>query len=313
VTNGVHLSTWIAPQFHIIYTGWLGENWIDRQDDSKIWQQVLSIPDNSIWAIHRWLKLKLISSILDQARYRWGKDKVAPIQPLAMGALLDTEALTIGFCRRFTAYKRADLIFHDIERLKRILNGELQPVQIIFAGKAHPNDEDGKRKIQRVYNIAKDPEFGGRIAFVEDYDMNIARDLVSGVDVWLNTPRAPMEASGTSGQKASLNGVLNLSVLDGWWREAYNGKNGWAIEEDPDTGSDEERDAHTANSLYEILEQRVVPLFYNRDMDGIPSEWVKMMKESIISNSCFFNTCRMAKEYNERFYVKAAKNTLRSA
>ena len=308
VTNGVHLPTWIAPQIFLLYSTHLGENWIERLDDRTIWESVLSIQDQTLWAMHRWLKLKLINSILDQARYRWAVDRVAPVQPLAMGALLDTEALTIGFCRRFTAYKRASLIFSDINRLKSILNRPLQPVQMIFAGKAHPGDEEGKRFIQQIYNMAKDPEFGGRIAFVEDYDMHIARDLVSGVDVWMNNPRVLMEASGTSGQKASLNGVINLSVLDGWWSEAYNGKNGWAIKEDASQGSNWERDIQTSTRIYDLLENLVIPLFYDRDIDGIPHGWIQMMKETIRSNTPFFNTQRMMKEYTERFYIKAAEN-----
>ena len=191
-----------------------------------------------------------------------------------------------------------------MERLKKILNLDLQPVQIIFAGKAHPNDEDGKRLIQQVYHLAKDPQFLGRIAFVEDYNMHLARDLVRGVDVWLNTPRFLMEASGTSGQKASLNGVLNLSVLDGWWCEAYNGVNGWAVKEKEGMNW-EEQDDNSANTIYDLLENKIIPLYYDIDAAGTPQGWVKMMKETIRSNTPFFNTRRMTKEYAERFYLKA--------
>ncbi|HIH37185.1 MAG TPA: alpha-glucan family phosphorylase, partial [Methanocellales archaeon] len=274
-----------------------------------LWDKINEIPDGQIWAMHRWLKIKLIRTILDRARERWSVDHVPPIQPLAMGALLDTETLTIGFCRRFTEYKRATLLFHDRERLKRILTNKFQPVQLIFAGKAHPNDEIGKRLVQEVYNNAKDPAFSGRIAFVEDYDIHIAKDLVSGVDVWLNTPRALMEASGTSGQKASLNGVLHLSVLDGWWYEGYNGSNGWAIEESQGNCNPADQDRQSANKIYEIIEDRIVPLFYERDLNGIPRGWVKMMKEAIRSIAPIFTTRRMAKEYLQRFYVKAYENS----
>jgi len=304
ITNGVHLPTWASPQLQVLYRQFLGDDWEEHQVDLGKWDGIRDLPDELIWAMHRWLKLKLNSSILDRARKRWSHDRVAAIQPLAMGALLDAEVLTIGFSRRFTGYKRAGLIFKDADRLKRIVNREMQPVQIIFAGKAHPQDEDGKRLIQQVYNYAKDPEYGGRIAFVEDYDMRMARDLVAGVDVWLNTPRVLMEASGTSGQKASVNGAINLSVLDGWWFEGYNGDNGWAVDERKVVDS-ADRDASTANAIYELLEDRVIPLYYDRDIDGIPHDWIKMMKESIRSNAPHFNTSRMAGEYVERFYLKA--------
>lgn len=308
ITNGVHAPTWVSPQFHILYNLHLGNDWLEKQEAPAVWDKIRSIPDEQIWAMHRWLKLKLINAILDRVRTRWSYDRVAPIQPLATGALLDTEALTIGFCRRFTTYKRSSLIFKDVNRLRSILTRELQPVQIIFSGKAHPNDEDGKRLIQEVYNIAKDPGFGGRIAFVEDYDMHMARDLVSGVDLWLNTPRKLLEASGTSGQKASMNGVPNLSVLDGWWFEGYNGINGWAVEENTDSGNQADWDRETANKIYDLLETQVIPLFYERDINGVPHGWIKMMKETIRSNTPYFNTKRMAREYTERFYLKACES-----
>jgi len=304
ITNGVHMPTWIAPQFDLLFRTYIAEDWIEKQDDLAMWENVHNIPDEVVWNTHRWLKLKLINGILERARERWSQAKVAPIQPLAMGALLDSDALTIGFCRRFTGYKRPTLIFRNMERLKKIMNLDLKPVQIVFAGKAHPNDEDGKKLIQQVYNLAKDPQFGGRIAFVEDYDMHLARDLVRGVDVWLNTPRFLMEASGTSGQKASMNGVLNLSVLDGWWFEAYNGYNGWAIEEKENVNVTEQDD-RTANAIYDLLENKIIPLYYGVDTAGIPHGWVKMMKETMRSNTPFFNTSRMTKEYAEHFYLKA--------
>jgi len=304
ITNGVHLPTWAAPQFQILFRRFLGDDWEEHQAEPGRWDGIRDIPDEAVWNMHRWLKLKLVSAILDRARERWSHDRIAAVQPLAMGALLDSEVLTIGFSRRFTGYKRAALIFKDTERLKKILNRDLQPVQIIFAGKAHPQDEDGKRLIQLIYNHAADPEYGGRIAFVEDYDMHIARDLVAGVDVWLNTPLVLMEASGTSGQKASVNGAVNLSVLDGWWFEGYNGDNGWAVDERSPADL-AERDTVTANAIYELLENRVIPLYYERDINGTPHTWIKMMKESIRSNAPYFNTSRMAGEYVERFYLRA--------
>ncbi|MEI6185832.1 MAG: alpha-glucan family phosphorylase [Dehalococcoidia bacterium] len=304
ITNGVHLPTWAAPQFQLLFRRFLGEDWEQHQAEAGKWDGIWDIPDELIWNMHRWLKLKLISAILDRARDRWSHDRIAAVQPLAMGALLDSEVLTIGFSRRFTGYKRAALIFKDTERLKKILNREMSPVQIIFAGKAHPQDEDGKRLIQQIYNCARDPDYGGRIAFVEDYDMHMSRDLVAGVDVWLNTPLVLMEASGTSGQKAAVNGAVNLSVLDGWWYEGYKGDNGWAVDERSQVNS-ADRDSTTADAIYELLEKQVIPLYYERDINGTPHGWIKMMKESIRSIAPYFNTSRMAGEYVERFYLKA--------
>lgn len=308
ITNGVHLATWVCPQIQIAYSKHIGENWLENQTDPAMWEKAYSIPDEVLWEVHRWRKIKLISTILDRARQRWTRDRVSPVQPLAMGALLDTEALTIGFCRRFTEYKRPTLIFKNIERLKKLMRIDLRPLQIVFAGKAHPNDEGGKRLIQQIYNYAKDPEFGGRVAFVEDYDMHMAHDMVSGVDVWLNTPRFLQEASGTSGQKASANGVLHLSVLDGWWYEGYNGDNGWGINEETSRGNYEDQDACTAESIYDILEDKVIPLYYDRDINGVPHGWVQMMKESIRTNMPFFNTRRMIHDYAEKYYVKAIEH-----
>jgi starch phosphorylase len=216
------------------------------------------------------------------------------------GTLLAPVALTIGFARRFASYKRASLIFSDPERLKRLLNNRWRPVQIIFAGKAHPADDEGKRILQEVFKAACNPDLGGHIAFVENYDEQLAQYLVHGVDVWLNNPVPPMEASGTSGMKAALNGVPQLSVLDGWWIEGYNGKNGWAFE---GSGSDEE----DAESVYNLLEKEIVPLYYKQDEDGVPHEWVKFMKESMKSTGAAFSARRMVKEYAMKFYKPALK------
>lgn len=224
-----------------------------------------------------------------------------------MGALLDVDALTIGFCRRFTDYKRASLILQDVSRLKHLLGDELKPIQIIFAGKAHPHDDDGKRLIQQVWEIARDPEFSGRIAFVEDYNIHLARYLVQGVDVWLNTPRPLEEACGTSGMKAALNGVPHLSVLDGWWYEAYDGGNGWAIHHDIETCDATDPDERDVCELYDLLENKVVPLYYDRDRNGIPHGWVRVMKQAIRSNAPLFSARRMAKEYSEQMYLRAAQ------
>ena len=309
VTNGVHVPTWVAPQTASLYETYLDHDWLKRHDDPTLWEKVADIPDEGIWAMRRWLKGKLISSVKERTRKRWAEDRVAPEQALAMGALLDTEMLTIAFCRRFTAYKRASLILHDIDRLKQLLRNEFRPVQIIFAGKAHPNDEPGKRLLQEIYNAAKNPEFGGRIAFVEDYDMHMARYLVHGADVWLNTPQPLHEASGTSGQKAAINGVLHLSVLDGWWGEGYNGKNGWAIHSNAETLNSADQDKADAEELYRLLEETVVPLYYDRDINGIPHGWIQIIKEAIRSNVPLFSARRMAKEYTEQMYLPAAQNS----
>jgi starch phosphorylase len=233
------------------------------------------------------------------------------VQVVASGVLLDPYALTIGFARRFATYKRANLILRDLGRLLDIINRPNFPVQIIFAGKAHPADEAGKMLIQEVYRTVKKAENGGRLVFLEDYDMNLARYLVQGVDVWLNTPRRPFEASGTSGMKAAMNGVLNFSVLDGWWREGYNGKNGWAIGRDIDYENTNQQDEEDAISLYETLENQIIPLYYNkRSSDGLPGEWIAMVKESIRTLAPQFSMRRMVKEYTEDLYVEALKSPI---
>jgi starch phosphorylase len=298
VTNGIHVPTWIAPQMAKLYEKYLGPDWLNRHDDP------------ALWAMHRWLKQKLIGSVRDWARRRWRENCAAPIQALATGALLDTETLTIVFSRRFTDYKRAALILRDIPRLRRLLQDELCPIQIIFSGKAHPNDHHGKCLIQEIYSMAKNPDFNGRIAFVEDYDMHISRYFVQGADIWLNTPRPFQEASGTSGMKATLNGVLHLSVLDGWWYEAYDGTNGWAICDGSQNPNTTDHDARDADELYHLLEEKATPLYYERDMDGVPHGWVKMMKQTIRSIAPLFSARRMVKEYTEQLYLPAAQASL---
>lgn len=310
VTNGVHLPTWIAPEMDHLYDKYLGPHWVERQDDPALWQLVLEIPDHELWAVHQQLKRKLMSFIRERARWQWIRGEVRPEQVLAAGTLLDPEALTVGFARRFATYKRADLIFHDLPRLKRILQDPWRPVQIIFAGKAHPADEPGQRLIQQVYALAKDHGLGGRITFVEDYDMHVARYFVQGVDVWLNTPRRPREASGTSGQKAALNGIPHLSVLDGWWHEGYNGANGWAIGEDHDYDDPNTQDQAEAETLYRLLEEEVVPLYYDRDRDDVPRGWMQVVKEAICSCAPTFSARRMVKEYTKQMYVPAARSLM---
>jgi len=259
-----------------------------------------------LWTVRRHLKRKLVHYMRERAREQWLATRVHPVQVVAAGVLLDPYALTIGFARRFATYKRANLILRDLDRLLRIVTQPHMPVQIIFAGKAHPADEPGKLLIQEVYRAVKKAENGGRLVFLEDYDMNLARYLTQGVDVWLNTPRRPNEASGTSGQKAAMNGVLNFSILDGWWREGYNGLNGWAIGDDREYDDPNQQDEADANSLYDILEHEIIPLYYReRSADGLPGDWIERMKESIRTLSPQFSVRRMVKEYTECMYFPA--------
>ncbi len=307
VTNGIHVPAWIGEAVNKIYRKYLGPDWIERHDDPALWERILDVPDDELWAAHLHLKRKLMSMIRERTRRRRVERRLDAEQVLCAGTFLDPDALIIGFARRFATYKRATIIFHDLDRLKRLLHDRYRPVQFIFSGKAHPADDGGKRFIQHIYNAAKDPAMGGRIAFVEDYDLQVARYLVQGVDVWLNTPRRPYEASGTSGQKAAANGIPNLSVLDGWWAEGYNGANGWAIDSGRQHDDPWAQDAADAEALYHLLEDEVVPLFYERDADYVPRGWVQVMKEAIRTAVPVFCTRRMVKEYTERFYVPAAE------
>ncbi|MDD2255359.1 alpha-glucan family phosphorylase, partial [Methanoculleus sp.] len=309
VTNGVHLPTWLNHRVKDLYDRYIGPtspDWLSEHDDPMVWELIDEIPDDELWKIHTHLKGKLINRIRERQRIKWAAHSGGASNPAAEGAFLNPSVLTIGFARRFSTYKRAHLVFEDLDRLKRILNNPWCPVQIVFAGKAHPNDNEGKRVLQKIYRYAQQPEFGGRIAFVEDYGEQVAQYLVHGVDVWLNNPLPPMEASGTSGMKASLNGVLNLSILDGWWIEGYNGRNGWAFGDE--AAPCKEQNAVDATAIYDILETEVVPLYYNRSIDDIPHGWVKMMKESIKSNAPRFSSRRMVKEYVIRYYPALLKS-----
>lgn len=306
VTNGVHTTTWMARRLRDLFDKYLGADWLDHLDDFEMWEKIEKIPDQELWAVRSHLKRKLVLYVQERARKRWMRGGFHPIQAIAEGVLLDPTVLTIGFARRFATYKRASLALSEFERLLRIINQPNRPVQILFAGKAHPADEPGKQLIQEVYRKVKKAENGGRIAFLEDYDMNLARHLVQGVDVWMNTPRRPNEASGTSGMKASVNGGLNFSVLDGWWREAYNGDNGWAIGPDADLDAAQVQDETDAESLYKTLENEIIPLYYeDRDENDIPVKWMQMMKDCMRTITPQFSTRRMVKEYVERLYLPA--------
>ena len=304
VTNGVHVPTWVPVEYHTLFSKYLGPDWLQHHDKAVLWERVNEIPDSELWQIHVELKHKAMSYFRERARRRWVAGTNDPTQVMASGTLLDPDALTIGFARRFATYKRASLIFRDIDRLSEIISDEHRPVQIVFAGKAHPEDDPGKMLIQNIYNMAKHNQLGGRIAFIEDYGMHMSRYLVQGVDVWLNTPRRPREASGTSGQKAALNGVPNLSILDGWWVEGYNGANGWAIGSDVDYEDEVMQDDEDAKSLYSLLEEEIIPLYYQRDRDDVPRGWTALIRESIRSNAPRFSARRMLKEYTE-LYLRA--------
>ena len=307
ITNGVHVPTWLSLEFVQLFEKYLGPDWANRCDDPAVWSGVRDIPDEELWNARTSLKRFLFAFIRQRARDRWAQENVSAAQVVSAGPLLDPGALTIGFARRFTAYKRPELIFRDPERLIRILSSSRRHVQIVFAGKSHPADDAGKHHLQQIYRHAIDPIYGGRIAFVDDYDMHVAHFLTQGCDVWLNTPRKPLEASGTSGMKAAINGVPHLSIGDGWWAEGYNGSNGWLIDGGT-TGDDAAaQDTADANAFYKLLEEQVVPTYYQRDDRGIPHAWLQIVRESIRTATPQFSALRMVKQYVDEMYAPAAE------
>jgi starch phosphorylase len=299
VTNGVHLATWMANPMMDLLDGELGPDWGSRLDDPALLERVLELDAVALWDVHARLKSRLLEHIREEARRRRNQ----PGQQVAAGSLLSPDALTIGFARRFAAYKRADLVFFDPDRLRGMVTDERRPVQIVFAGKAHPADEDGKQILQRVYRFASDPEFEGRIAFLENYEMHLAQQLVQGVDLWLNLPRVPLEACGTSGMKAGLNAVPQLGTLDGWWAEGYNAKNGWCIP----VGPRDEVDAHDAGYLYDLLTTEIVPAFFERDERGVPVQWVETMRQALKETLGRFTARTMVGRYTNDFYVPSMR------
>ncbi len=306
VTNGVHIPTWIAPDMARLFERHLGANWKDEHDVPHFWDNIATIPDEEIWALRESLRSYLIAFIRERTRQLWTHNQVTADRVVAAGTLLDPAALTIGFARRFTDYKRPELIFYDTERLARILTAFRRPVQIVFAGKAHPADRPGKQHLQNIFSHAINSAFGGRVAFVEDYDLHVGHFLVQGCDVWLNTPRKPFEASGTSGMKASINGVLHLSTGDGWWAEGHTGSNGWVIDGGVMSDNTQTVDAADADALYRLLEEEVVPCFYDRDATKIPRRWVQIVKEAIRTTMPRFSARRMVKQYAESMYAVAS-------
>jgi starch phosphorylase len=291
-----------------LFDEFIGADWLLKQDDPAIWNGVAAIPDERLWSTHLNLKRKLAITIRERMRNRWSEHEISLEQIIALGALFDPEALTIAFSRRFAEYKRPALLMRDSERLRKLLLNEMYPVNILYAGKSHPADNGSKQLLQQVYRVASDPAFKGRVIFLEDYDMHLARFLVQGVDVWLNNPRRLNEASGTSGMKAAVNGVLNVSVPDGWWLEGYNGRNGWAIGDGTPFGNREEEDRRDAEALFGLLEKEIVPLYYDQDRYGVPLGWTAMMKDSIRSIAPVFSTRRMFKQYIAQMYDPIRNN-----
>ncbi len=305
VTNGIHTRSWISMEMSALLNRYLGPQWGEKPADTVLWQRIDRIPDQELWRVHEIRRERLVhyarTRLASQVRQRGGTDAEITVA----GGVLFPDALTIGFARRFATYKRATLLLRDVDRLKRILNDPKRPVQILLAGKAHPHDTEGKELIRQIIRFARDPQVRRTVVFLEDYDISVARYLVQGADVWLNTPRRPNEASGTSGMKLLANGGLNLSILDGWWDEAYDREVGWAIGHGEEYSNPEYQDQVESEALYHILENDVVPLFYDRDTAGIPRGWLAKMKASMKRLSPIFSTNRMVAEYAERFYLPA--------
>ncbi len=309
ITNGVHEPSWIAPQMARLYDRHLGTGWQEHSSEARTWEGILDVDDAELWETHLHLKSRLVEFVRSRATEQ-ARRRVEPAEALQrLGRVLSPDALTIGFARRFATYKRADLILRDMEKLASMVNDAKYPVQFIFAGKAHPLDEPGKRMLQQIARMMNDSVLGERFVFVEDYDMNVGRHFVQGVDVWLNNPRRPLEASGTSGQKVVLNGGLNCSVLDGWWAEAYDGLNGFAIGTGRTHADMSVHDSRDGDDLYRVLREEVIPLFYQRDQDGLPRGWIKRMKRTIRTLGWRFNADRMVMDYTQKCYIPAAGGT----
>jgi glycogen phosphorylase len=306
ITNGIHIPSWISDDMARLLDRYLGRRWTEDPDNIKIWERINHIPDLELWRTHERRRERLVAfsrRILQEQLQRWGAKKVE-IQ--AAGEALNPQALTIGFARRFATYKRGDLILKDPARLAAILNHPQHPVQIIFAGKAHPQDQSGKEVIKNINHLARQPEFFQRIVFIEDYDMTVGRYLVQGVDIWLNNPLRPLEACGTSGMKAAANGGLNMSVLDGWWAEGYQPGLGWAIGSGEEYENPDYQNRIESQTIYTLLEKTIVPLFYERGRDNLPREWIGMMKKSMQTLAARFNSHRMLEDYVDRFYLPSA-------
>ena len=309
ITNGVHVPSWLAPQMGRLYDRHLGVGWQHNSGAALTWEEIENVDDGELWETHLSLKSQLIDFVRRRAREQ-AERRAEPLETLqGLGKVLSPDALTIGFARRFATYKRANLVLADMERLASMVNDPKRPVQFLFAGKAHPHDEPGKRVLQQIAKMMRDRKFADKFVFIEDYDINVGRYLVQGVDVWLNNPRRPLEASGTSGQKVVLNGGLNLSVLDGWWAEAYDGLNGFAIGGGRTHSNFDVHDSRDGEDLYRVLRDELIPLFYQRDRDGLPRGWIKRMKRTIRTLGWRFNADRMVMDYTQKCYIPAAGGT----
>ncbi len=307
VTNGVHFPSWAATEWRHLYEKYFDKNFMNDQSNEEIWHAIYNVPDEEIWATRMALKKKLTDYIRDKFRENWLKNQGDPSRVLSLLQKINPNALMIGFCRRFATYKRAHLLFTDLDRLSKIVNNPEHPVQFLFAGKAHPADGAGQDLIKKIYEISQRPEFLGKIIFLEDYDFRLARRLVSGVDIWMNTPTRPLEASGTSGEKAEMNGVVNLSVLDGWWLEGYREGAGWALTEKRTYDNQGYQDQLDAATIYGLLENEIIPLYYNTNKKGYSEGWIKVIKNSIATIAPHYTMKRQLDDYYDKFYTKEAK------
>ncbi|NLD45983.1 MAG: glycosyltransferase family 1 protein, partial [Clostridiaceae bacterium] len=305
ITNGIHTLTWLSPSIKYLYDKYLDKDWVDRLYDREVWDKVDKIPDEDLWKTHCVLKTKMISFVREKLKQQRMANGESIERVREVDTLLDSNALTIGFARRFATYKRANLIFRDIARIQKLLNNPEKPMQIIFAGKAHPADGPAHEIIKNINDIARQEGFNGKVILVENYNMTLARNLVQGVDIWLNNPRRPLEASGTSGQKVCINGLINFSILDGWWCEGYNGKNGWVIGDDTFFDNEYYQDNADSESIYNTLEKQIIPTYFDRNENGVPEKWVAVMKESIKSNTSLYSTHRMVQDYTTKFYINS--------
>ncbi|MES1254866.1 MAG: alpha-glucan family phosphorylase [Acidobacteriota bacterium] len=309
ITNGVHVNTWLAPQMRQVYDRHFGPDWPHRAGDSGFWEGIDAVDDGELWETHQTLKVRLIEVARRRAALCAERRGESPAFINQMRRSLSLDALTIGFARRFATYKRANLILQDLEAMVHLINNAQMPIQFVFAGKSHPHDRPGKEVLQQIAQLTRDPRFAGKVVFIEDYDISVGRFLVQGVDVWLNNPRRPLEACGTSGQKVVLNGGLNLSVLDGWWAEAYDGLNGFAIGTGDTHSSEELHDRRDGIDLIKVLRDTVIPLYYDRDRDGLPRAWIARVKQAMRTLGWRFSADRMVKDYVSKMYIPAAGGT----
>ena len=303
VTNGIHTCSWLAPRLKELYNKYMMPFWQDNIHKDNVWEKIRNIPDEKLWEIHNDRKVKLLKLVKDNVTERLRRSGYNYEDINEIVSKLNPNALTIGFARRFATYKRATLIFKDLERITQIINNSNRPVQLIFAGKAHPADKEGQDLIKYIHQVSMMPQFKGKIFLLENYNIAMSRYLVSGVDVWLNNPRRPMEASGTSGQKASVNGVINFSVLDGWWAEGYDQTNGWTIGTNAEYDSYEAQDMADSQSIYKTLEEKIIPTYYDKDKNGMSKKWLQLMKNSIVTTGGKYSTARMLVDYTEQYYL----------